>query len=88
MSHSAPPEDPRHGEPVDPDVRRVRRVPGSRRAVLPPVPGTDPTPQAQRDIVLATEDKEQGWGGRPSAATGPAGANDAQLRADVPPHWG
>lgn len=71
-----------------PDAARVRRVPGSRRAVLPPMPGTDPTPQATREAVLAAEDTDRSWGGRPAAANQFTGANDAQLLQDVPPHWG
>ncbi|RLQ86473.1 hypothetical protein D9V28_01360 [Mycetocola zhadangensis] len=71
-----------------PDAQRVRRVPGSRRAVLTPVPGTDPTPQARREPILAAEDNEQSWGGRPATPQKSVGANDAQLLADVPPHWG
>ncbi|AWB87032.1 hypothetical protein [Mycetocola zhujimingii] len=91
MSNQSGPEAPESPQPGDvrtPDAERVRRVPGSRRAVLPPMPGTDPTPQATREAVLAAEDSDRSWGG-PSAARPPAaGPNDAQLLQDVPPHWG
>ncbi|UCR88852.1 hypothetical protein [Mycetocola spongiae] len=61
----------------------VRRVPGSRRVMTPPVPGSDPEPQAGSRAIRAGEDTDGGWGQRPEQ-----GGNDAQLRADVPPHWG
>lgn len=60
----------------------VRRT--SRRAQLPAVPGTDPTPQAvpkQTDApVRAGEDTPQAWGDR-------SDSNDDRLKLDVPPHW-
>lgn len=58
-----------------------------RRAQLPAVPGTDPTPQAlprrgSTDApVLAAEDTDRAWGDKPGDS------NDEQLRRDVPPHW-
>lgn len=65
---------------MDDEARqRVVRVPGSRRARLTPVPGTetDMTP-TKND---AGEDRSS------PASTGPAGPNDARLRQDVPPHY-
>ncbi|HEY2557034.1 MAG TPA: hypothetical protein VGI08_08000 [Diaminobutyricibacter sp.] len=60
----------------------VRR--GSRRAQLPAVPGTDPTPQAVpegADVpVRAGEDTDRAWGDS-------SDANDERLKRDVPPHW-
>ena len=63
--------------------RPVRR---SRRASTAPVPGSDPTPQAdaQGTAVRAAEDAPQGWGDAPAASD----ANDDRLRLDRPPHWG
>jgi high-mobility group nucleosome-binding domain-containing protein 2 len=63
--------------------RPVRR---SRRASTPPVPGSDPTPQADAHApaVRAAEDAPQGWGDAPAASD----ANDDRLRLDRPPHWG
>jgi high-mobility group nucleosome-binding domain-containing protein 2 len=57
-----------------------------RRAQLPAVPGTDPTPQAvgrrsSTAPVRATEDTDQAWGDRQGEG------NDEQLKRDVPPHW-
>ncbi|WP_440694981.1 hypothetical protein [Clavibacter nebraskensis] len=63
--------------------RPVRRP---RRASTPPVPGSDPTPQAaaRAPAVPASEDAPQGWGDAPAASD----ANDDRLRLDRPPHWG
>ncbi|PPF60842.1 hypothetical protein C5C13_02800 [Clavibacter michiganensis] len=63
--------------------RPVRR---SRRASTAPVPGSDPTPQADAHeaAVRAAEDAPQGWGDAPAASD----ANDDRLRLDRPPHWG
>ncbi|WP_308465773.1 hypothetical protein [Rathayibacter soli] len=61
--------------------RSARR---SRRAHRPGVPGADPTPRAGRaeaDAVRAAGDKDQAWGDTNTS-------NDAQLKRDVPPHWG
>lgn len=59
------------------EQQRRPRVP--RRVTTPPVPGSDPTPQAARP-VLSSEDDERRWGD----ATGP---NDDRLKADKPPHY-
>jgi high-mobility group nucleosome-binding domain-containing protein 2 len=58
----------------------------SRRASTAPVPGSDPTPQADAHeaAVRAAEDAPQGWGDAPAASD----ANDDRLRLDRPPHWG
>ncbi|MET1051418.1 MAG: hypothetical protein ABWX65_02150 [Mycetocola sp.] len=60
----------------------VRRVHGSRRAVLPGAPGADPTPQESIEPVRAAEDTDAPWGARDRDS------NDDQLKRDVPPHWG
>lgn len=68
------------------DVKKV----GRRRVATPPVPGSDPTPQTGPDgeRVRAAEDTDQAWGVTPPAVGGRAsGANDEQLKRDVPPHW-
>ncbi|WP_223691315.1 hypothetical protein [Leifsonia poae] len=57
-----------------------------RRAQLPAVPGSDPTPQARpagrADApTRAAEDTDAAWGDRPGDS------NDDRLRQDVPPHW-
>ncbi|TAM66200.1 MAG: hypothetical protein EPN48_17820 [Microbacteriaceae bacterium] len=55
-----------------------------RRARRPGAPGADPTPRAGRidvDAVRATGDTDQAWGDTNTS-------NDAQLKRDVPPHWG
>ncbi|AJW78345.1 hypothetical protein [Clavibacter michiganensis] len=70
-----------------PDAAGERRpVRRSRRASTPPVPGSDPTPQAaaRAPAVPAAEDAPQGWGDAPAASD----ANDDRLRLDRPPHWG
>ncbi|MET0932987.1 MAG: hypothetical protein ABWX56_04690 [Mycetocola sp.] len=64
----------------NPDAPDVRRIRGSRRVVRPGAPGADPTPQAATDAVRAGEDTDTPGGG--------ADSNDAQLKRDVPPHWG
>ena len=60
----------------------VRR--GPRRAQLPAVPGTDPTPQAvpqRADAPMrAGEDTDRAWGDT-------SDSNDDRLKRDVPPHW-
>ena len=60
-----------------PDVPRqhIERVPGSRRARLTPVAGSDPTPEAapEREVLAI-----------PPATRGP---NDERLLGDVPPHY-
>ncbi|MET4638846.1 hypothetical protein [Mycetocola sp. 2940] len=66
----------------NPDVPVVRRIRGSRRVVRPGAPGADPTPQHTAGAVRAGEDTDAPWG-----AAG-ADSNDAQLKQDVPPHWG
>ncbi|OUE22178.1 hypothetical protein BFL34_00219 [Clavibacter michiganensis] len=76
-----------------PDAEPAADAPGerrparrSRRASTPPVPGSDPTPQAaaRAPAVPAAEDAPQGWGDAPAASD----ANDDRLRLDRPPHWG
>ncbi|PRB14403.1 hypothetical protein [Microbacterium sp. MYb62] len=57
--------------------QRVVRVPGSRRARLTPVPGSDPEPES--GPVEASPPPV-----RPRGAKGP---NDEQLIQDVPPHY-
>lgn len=64
---------------MDDAARRqhVERVPGSRRARLTPVPGTDTAPE--------TRSSEEDRDATPApAGTGP---NDDRLRQDVPPHY-
>jgi len=59
----------------DQSRQRVVRVPGSRRAKLTPVPGTDVDPEAV--------DKSQAEPApRPSG-----GPNDERMLRDVPPHY-
>ncbi|HEY5224293.1 MAG TPA: hypothetical protein VIJ18_14755 [Microbacteriaceae bacterium] len=55
-----------------------------RRVHRPGAPGADPTPRAGRpevDAVRAAGDTDQTWGDTNTS-------NDAQLKRDVPPHWG
>ncbi|WP_143095090.1 hypothetical protein [Mycetocola miduiensis] len=70
----------------NPDAPVVRRIRGSRRVIRPGAPGADPTPQSSarptEGAVRAGEDTDASWG-----AAG-ADTNDAQLKQDVPPHWG
>lgn len=60
----------------------VRR--GARRAQLPAVPGSDPTPQAVTKHTdapaRAGEDTDRAWGDS-------SDDNDDRLKRDVPPHW-
>ncbi|WP_311244464.1 hypothetical protein [Microbacterium sp. WCS2018Hpa-23] len=59
--------------------QKVVRVPGSRRARLTPVPGTDIDPETaatQKPIASA-----------PRVPKGPKGPNDDRLMQDVPPHY-
>ncbi|QNA93186.1 MULTISPECIES: hypothetical protein [unclassified Microbacterium] len=60
--------------------QRVVRVPGSRRARLTPVPGSDPEPEASSgdESTLTVP---------PHRPKGPKGPNDDQLLQDVPPHY-
>jgi len=58
------------------DRQRIVRVPGSRRAQLTPVPGTDAEPE------LADIDESE-----PSAEAAASGPNDERMRRDVPPHY-
>lgn len=58
------------------DRQRIVRVPGSRRAQLTPVPGTDAAPEAP----IVDDDA-------PVADSTSAGPNDDRLRRDVPPHY-
>ena len=69
-------------KPGDPDAagekrQRIVRVPGSRRARLTPVPGTDPAPEAG-EKPARTERR---------GGSGAKGANDDRLLGDVPPHY-
>ncbi|MFK3678418.1 hypothetical protein ACI2IP_11860 [Microbacterium sp. NPDC090218] len=57
--------------------QRVVRVPGSRRAHLTPVPGSDPEPESG-----AGESSPP-----PVRSKGAKGPNDDQLIQDVPPHY-
>lgn len=56
--------------------QRVVRVPGSRRARLTPVEGSDPAPEVPENDAR-----------RPSAPGDRRGPNDDQLLRDVPPHY-
>ncbi len=58
--------------------QRIVRVGASRRAKLTPAPGTTAEP---------THAEAMGDAPRPAPGTGDTGPNDAQLRADVPPHY-
>ncbi|KQZ22714.1 hypothetical protein [Microbacterium sp. Root553] len=70
-------------DPV-PARQQVVRVPGSRRARLTPVDGTDTDPEgsavgaAQSPAFVAR---------RVRADARPAGPNDDRLMQDVPPHY-
>lgn len=57
--------------------QHVVRVPGSRRARLTPVPGSDPEPESAIGDAAAP----------PVRAKGGKGPNDDQLIQDVPPHY-
>jgi hypothetical protein len=57
--------------------QRVVRVPGSRRARLTPVPGSDPEPESGTGDPAAPAVR----------AKGVKGPNDDQLIQDVPPHY-
>ena len=61
--------------------QRVVRVPGSRRARLTAVPGTETEPLL--DSAPETTDAPAG----DTRAAGASGPNDQRLRADVPPHY-
>lgn len=65
------------GSGPEPPRQRVVRVPGSRRARLTPVPGSDPAPE---EAGTARDEA-------PVARTEPKGPNDEQLLRDVPPHY-
>lgn len=56
--------------------QRVVRVPGSRRAHLTPVEGTDPAPEVPESAAP-----------RQPVAGDRKGPNDDQLLRDVPPHY-
>jgi hypothetical protein len=73
------PEDASSGDPAsDAPRQRVERVPGSRRARLTPVAGSDPDPEGGPRAVVKDGKR------RPS---GPAGPNDDRMMQDVPPHY-
>lgn len=74
MPEDASPEDAASDAPR----QRVERVPGSRRARLTPVVGSDPDPESVPGSVA--KDRKR----RPN---GPAGPNDDRLMQDVPPHY-
>ena len=57
--------------------QRVVRVPGSRRAHLTPVPGSDPEPESGPAEAAPP----------PARLEGAKGPNDDQLIQDVPPHY-
>jgi len=69
MSEEKPPDTP------DSVRQRVVRVPGSRRARLTPVEGSDPSP----DVVHNEAPSKK--------AVGDRGPNDDRLFDDVPPHY-
>lgn len=58
-------------------TQHVEKVPGSRRARLTAVPGTDPDPET------ASTDEEP----RVVPASVGRGPNDQRLMQDVPPHY-
>ena len=58
--------------------QRIVRVGASRRAKLTPAPNTTAEP---------THAEAMGDAPRPVPGRGDTGPNDAQLRADVPPHY-
>ena len=65
-------------EPADtpgPQRQRIVRVPGSRRARLTPVEGSDPS----HDVVHKEAPAKKSVQGR--------GPNHDRLREDVPPHY-
>lgn len=62
------------GADADEQRQRIEKVPGSRRARLTPVPGTDPSP----DVADKPTRRARG---------GAKGANDDRLFGDVPPHY-
>lgn len=64
----------------DPDGQRIVRVPGSRRARLTPVPGTDPNPEPVIRETPAPSDPA-------TTKAADRGPNDERLRLDVPPHY-
>ncbi|MFK4759952.1 hypothetical protein ACI3KS_03355 [Microbacterium sp. ZW T5_45] len=58
--------------------QHVEKVPGSRRARLTAVPGTDPEPESGPDAA-----KRQSS----AASDGAQGPNDQRMLQDVPPHY-
>lgn len=69
MSEKTPADAP------EPARQRVVRVPGSRRARLTPVEGSDPSP----DVVHNEAPAKKALRGR--------GPNDDRLLDDIPPHY-
>jgi len=59
----------------DDERQRVVRVPGSRRAKLTPVPGSDGEPES---VETAAPER------KPAPRGGP---NDERMLRDVPPHY-
>lgn len=59
----------------EPARQRIVRVPGSRRARLTPVEGSDPSPDAPLKDAPAKKDASA------------RGTNDDRLLGDVPPHY-
>ncbi|WP_341954884.1 hypothetical protein [Microbacterium sp. LWH13-1.2] len=59
--------------------QKVVRVPGSRRARLTPVAGTDTDPESAASQKPSAS--------APRGPKGPKGPNDDQLMQDVPPHY-
>lgn len=74
------PREPVSGAPVS--DRTVRRR--GRRAIREGAPGADPAPlrrpASADEPERATEDTDAVWGDR-------TGANDEELKRNVPPHW-
>ncbi|WP_460772128.1 hypothetical protein [Microbacterium sp. GXF7504] len=56
--------------------QHVEKVPGSRRARLTPVPGTDTAPELPVDADEPA-----------SAPSGERGPNDDRMRREKPPHY-
>jgi len=59
--------------------QHVEKVPGSRRARLTAVPGTDPEPESGPDAVKRP--------GLAASVDGIIGPNDQRMLQDVPPHY-
>jgi len=62
--------------------QKVVRVPGSRRAKLTPVPGSDTDPESAAVVQPPASARRA-----PDGPKGPKGPNDDRLMQDVPPHY-